>query len=195
MLCTGERLGECLKWKIGGLPASRLKPRRRPAQARSRDTVQAILEAAAQIFERHGYAAGTTNRIATRAGVSVGSLYQYFPNKDAILVALTDALIAQGALRATDGVVVVHEWDVSSDLDLDLDSVRAAAGRRPLALSCLDWTERRPHLAGALGAALLQSLLRRGCVRRRPDGCALRVTETGQEALAALGIKLPVASH
>jgi AcrR family transcriptional regulator len=66
-----------------------LKPRRSPRQARSRDTVEAILEAAAQVFERHGYAAGTTNRIAERAGVSIGSLYQYFPNKGAIVVELT----------------------------------------------------------------------------------------------------------
>jgi AcrR family transcriptional regulator len=67
---------------------AKLKPRRSPRQERSRETVEAILEAAAQVFERHGYAAGTTNRIADRAGVSIGSLYQYFPNKDAIVVEL-----------------------------------------------------------------------------------------------------------
>jgi AcrR family transcriptional regulator len=65
---------------------SSLKRRRNPRQERSRATVEAILEAAAQVFERHGYAAGTTNRIAERAGVSIGSLYQYFPNKGAIVV-------------------------------------------------------------------------------------------------------------
>ncbi|HWA53822.1 MAG TPA: TetR/AcrR family transcriptional regulator [Solirubrobacterales bacterium] len=59
-----------------------------PRQGRSRETVEAIVEAAAQVFERHGYAAGTTNRIADRAGLSIGSLYQYFPNKDAIVVEL-----------------------------------------------------------------------------------------------------------
>jgi AcrR family transcriptional regulator len=63
-------------------------PRRHPSQARSRATVEAIIEAAAQVFETHGYAAGTTNRIAQRAGVSVGSLYQYFPDKDALLLAV-----------------------------------------------------------------------------------------------------------
>jgi AcrR family transcriptional regulator len=79
-----------------------LNPRRAPSQSRSRDTVEAIVEAAAQVFERHGYAAGTTNRIAERAGVSIGSLYQYFPNKDAILVELTRRHIADGrAIAAT----------------------------------------------------------------------------------------------
>jgi AcrR family transcriptional regulator len=67
-----------------------IKPRKSPKQWRSRDTVDSILEGAAQVFERHGYAAGTTNRIAERAGVSIGSVYQYFPNKDSILVALIE---------------------------------------------------------------------------------------------------------
>jgi AcrR family transcriptional regulator len=69
---------------------SRTRPRKRPVQRRSRETVEAILDAAAQVFERRGYAAGTTNRIAERAGVSVGSVYEYFPNKDAIVVALAE---------------------------------------------------------------------------------------------------------
>jgi AcrR family transcriptional regulator len=73
-----------------------LRPRKRPTQARSRDTVQAILTAAARVFSAHGYAAATTNRIAETAGVSVGSLYEYFPNKDALLVALMEAHIAEG---------------------------------------------------------------------------------------------------
>src|ERR1700722_2109912 len=66
----------------------RLAPRKAAKQARAQATVDAILEAGAQIFERLGYAGATTNRIAERAGVSIGSLYQYFPSKDAILVAL-----------------------------------------------------------------------------------------------------------
>ena len=50
-----------------------------------------ILVAAARVFAARGYAAGTTNHIAEEAGVSVGSLYEYFPNKDAVLVALLEA--------------------------------------------------------------------------------------------------------
>jgi AcrR family transcriptional regulator len=77
------------------IPNQRLTPRKLPTQQRSEATVEAILQAAAQVFERHGYAAGTTNRIAERAGVSIGTLYQYFPNKDAILVALVHRHLAE----------------------------------------------------------------------------------------------------
>ena len=77
------------------IPNRGLEPRKLPKQPRSEATVQAVLEAAAQVFERHGYAAGTTNRIAERAGVSIGTLYQYFPNKDAILVTLVHRHLAE----------------------------------------------------------------------------------------------------
>ena len=69
-------------------PRRSLQPRKRPVQERSRLTVDQILEAAARVFAERGFAGATTNRIAERAGVSIGSLYQYFPNKDTILVAL-----------------------------------------------------------------------------------------------------------
>jgi AcrR family transcriptional regulator len=75
---------------------ARLAPRRRPRQARAQETTRAILDAAARVFSAHGYAAGTTNRIAEAAGVSIGSLYEYFPNKDAILVALMERHIVEG---------------------------------------------------------------------------------------------------
>jgi AcrR family transcriptional regulator len=67
---------------------TRAKPRKSPQQERSRETVETILTAAARIFVREGYARATTNRIAEAAGISVGSLYQYFPGKDALAVAL-----------------------------------------------------------------------------------------------------------
>ncbi len=79
-----------------------LQPRKQPRQARAERTREWILQAAAQVFAAHGYAAGTTNRIAERAGVSIGSLYQYYPNKDAILVELMTAHVDAGlaAIRA-----------------------------------------------------------------------------------------------
>ncbi|MEV6632411.1 TetR/AcrR family transcriptional regulator [Actinoplanes sp. NPDC051470] len=65
-----------------------VEPRKQPRQVRAELTRQRILAAAAHVFVEHGYAAGTTNRIAERARVSIGSLYQYFPNKGAILAGL-----------------------------------------------------------------------------------------------------------
>ncbi|MET1075199.1 MAG: TetR/AcrR family transcriptional regulator [Umezawaea sp.] len=74
-----------------------LHPRKQPRQARAEATRQRILTAAAHVFAEHGYAAGTTNRIAEHAGVSIGSLYQYYPGKDAILVELLSRHLDDGA--------------------------------------------------------------------------------------------------
>ena len=65
-----------------------LSPRKAPRQSRSQATVTAILDATARILLERGYAAASTNAVAELAGVSVGSLYQYFPNKSAILFRL-----------------------------------------------------------------------------------------------------------
>jgi AcrR family transcriptional regulator len=67
---------------------AQISSRKRPKQARSTDLVAAILEAAAQVLAEEGAPRFTTARVAERAGVSVGSIYQYFPNKAAILFRL-----------------------------------------------------------------------------------------------------------
>lgn len=69
-------------------PNHAINPRKSPKQSRAAATVEAILEATAQILEQGGLAALNTNAVAQRAGVSIGSLYQYFPSKDALLAAL-----------------------------------------------------------------------------------------------------------
>ncbi|MFD7668311.1 TetR/AcrR family transcriptional regulator [Streptomyces sp. NPDC059788] len=79
-----------------------LQPRKQPRQARAEATRQRILAAAAHVFAEYGYAAGTTNRIAEQARVSIGSLYQYYPNKDAILVELMTRHLDAG-IAAADG--------------------------------------------------------------------------------------------
>ncbi|MEW2354260.1 TetR/AcrR family transcriptional regulator [Spirillospora sp. NPDC029432] len=76
-------------------------PRHRPRQQRSRFTFEAILDAAARLFERDGYAATTTNKVAELAGVSIGTLYHYVPNKDALLHALVERHIGQGMAALT----------------------------------------------------------------------------------------------
>lgn len=71
-------------------PRSSLLPRKLPTQDRSRATVDAILTGAAQVLVRDGYAGMTTTRVAAVAGVSVGSLYQYFPSKQALARAVVE---------------------------------------------------------------------------------------------------------
>ena len=66
------------------------RPRKQPTQRRSRETVEALLVATARVLVRDGYDRASTNRIAQVAGVSVGSLYQYFPSKEALVAALID---------------------------------------------------------------------------------------------------------
>lgn len=74
------------------------RPRKTPRQQRSRQTVDTLLEAAAQVFTREG-AAATTNRIAERAGLSIGTLYQYFPNKESMLHALAERHVLEAGQR------------------------------------------------------------------------------------------------
>ncbi len=69
-------------------PSPRISSRKQPKQARSTELVSAILEAAVQVLAKEGAARFTTARVADKAGVSVGSVYQYFPNKAAILFRL-----------------------------------------------------------------------------------------------------------
>jgi len=66
------------------------KPRKKASQERSRATVDALVEATARILVTEGFDGASTNRIAEKAGVSVGSLYQYFPSKEALVVAVIE---------------------------------------------------------------------------------------------------------
>jgi len=79
--------------------------RRTPTQGRAKATVQAILQATAQVLQAQGYDRASTNRIARRAGVSVGSLYQYFPNKQAIVEALAEEHLQRLLRIATQDLV------------------------------------------------------------------------------------------
>ena len=104
--------------------AEALKPRKTPSQRRSADTVAIILEAAARILEQRGFEGFNTNAIAERAGVSIGSLYQYFRSKDALLSGLIEREVApllavaedltqhttfRAALRSYVGVSIRHQ--------------------------------------------------------------------------------------
>ena len=80
-----------LAFRLERMPVKlRTNPRKSASQERSRHTVNALLEATARILIKEGFDKASTNRIAEVAGVSVGSLYQYFPSKEALVAALID---------------------------------------------------------------------------------------------------------
>jgi DNA-binding transcriptional ArsR family regulator len=106
----------------------------------------------------------------------------------ALAIDLTDRLERARFLRveSEDDYAVTRagaRWFASR---LAIDVAQLASARRPLARRCLDWTERRPHLAGALGAALLDRLMERQWVARTRESRALRITTQGATALARL---------
>jgi DNA-binding transcriptional ArsR family regulator len=106
-------------------------------------------------------------------------------------VALADALVDRGVLDPADGGFAITPSGERELARFGLDVAAIRGARRATARACLDWSERRPHVAGALGAALLEEVLRRGWLRRRPDGRALTLTPAGADGFASsFGIPL-----
>ena len=105
-------------------------------------------------------------------------------------VRLTAALVERAVLVPRDGSYELGPHGEATLVEIGVDLPGAQASRRSFARHCLDWTERRPHLAGALGAALADALLERRWVERRPRDRGLRVTTTGAHELHRLGVDL-----
>lgn len=97
-----------------------------PKQARSQATVDAIVEATGQIFEREGFKKTTTTAVAERAGVSVGSLYQYFPNKQALVHALIERHDAQMWAVFTDHLTAAIARPFAEAIPAIIDALFAA---------------------------------------------------------------------
>ena len=98
-------------------------------------------------------------------------------------VKLTDALVNIGAIlpRGQDYILTSDEPEPLLSLGLDLHALRRK--KRCFARQCLDWSERRPHLAGALGAAIAHRLLELGWIARSRDDRSVQVTEIGKTGL------------
>jgi DNA-binding transcriptional ArsR family regulator len=99
-------------------------------------------------------------------------------------IGITEALVKQGILRKeADAFALTRRGaDWFAGLGIDVEAARAL--RRKFAATCLDWSERRDHLGGALGAALAERLVDLGWIARKRNSRAVSVTETGRRRLA-----------
>ena len=106
-------------------------------------------------------------------------------------VAVTEALVARRALILGDGSYELTRTGERLLVRIGADVASARARKRAFARACLDWSERRPHLAGALGAAVADALVANGWLARRPNDRGLIVTAAGAAGLRAeLGLDL-----
>ena len=153
-------------------PDQRARPRKLPRQARARHTVEAIIEASARILEEQGHGGFTTNGVAALAGVSIGTLYQYFPDKDALL----------GALIARETTLLVEEAEAACLMAAGQQALNALVHaavrhqvRRPRLARLLDFEEARlPSDAAtqrvrARFMAILADILARPDLPDQPD--------------------------
>lgn len=108
-----------------------LAPRRKPRQSRAQATCDAILTATAQILVKDGYDAASTNNVARVAGVSVGSLYQYFSSKEALVMAVMERYRAEGLTDLEEGMARLSGTTLREALRLLIRQVLAKKAANP----------------------------------------------------------------
>ncbi|HEY3727122.1 MAG TPA: helix-turn-helix domain-containing protein [Solirubrobacteraceae bacterium] len=162
----------------GGLIVLEQRGRRQFARLASPEVAHA-LEALSTIAPT---IASRTLRASSRARALREARTCYDHLAGALGVALTDALCAAGILAGDELALTGHGAEQLQRFGIDLPILRAR--RRPLTRACLDWSEQRPHLAGALGAALCQQLIDRAWITRMPEPRIVRLTPAGRHGLA-----------
>jgi AcrR family transcriptional regulator len=136
--------------------ATTLSPRKSPRQARAVATQDAIIVAAAHIIAKGGLSAFNTNAVAERAGVSIGSLYQYFPNKDALMVALIEHSQRQQLARVKAAAAMVGNADLQTIIRMLVRAAQQHHHDDPLFASAIDHEEARLPIADMLDDYLQQ---------------------------------------
>jgi DNA-binding transcriptional ArsR family regulator len=174
-----EHLGKLV---AGGLLAEERQGRHRYVRLASAEVAQLVEDLAARVD------AGAKARPRSLREAGAGSAmargrtcYDHFAGR--LGIALTDAFTSRGLLRQDAGFALTDTglvWFDAAGIALD------RGGRRPLARGCLDWTERRPHLAGVAGAALCRHALAAGWCVRIGSARAVKVTDEGERAFCDL---------
>ncbi|WP_318204358.1 winged helix-turn-helix domain-containing protein [Streptomyces sp. SCL15-4] len=175
-----EHLGRLV---AGGLLAEERQGRHRYVRLADARVAQLVEDLAAQVSPAEVRRAPRGLREAS-AGAAMArgrTCYDHLAGRLGIVV--TDALTERGLLRQDTGFALTDagvEWFGAAGIPLDL------SGRRPLARGCLDWTERRPHLAGTAGAALCRRALEAGWCVRVGSGRAVKITPVGEQVMSDL---------
>lgn len=136
------------------------------------DAMQALMAVAASGPRRH-HPVGPKDQALRLAR----TCYDHMAGR--LALALADSFTAQGFVQLSDGAGSITDEGFRFFCDIGID-LETSGSRRPLCRTCLDWSERRPHLAGRLGTALLERTLQRSWVRRMPESRALTITPEGR---------------
>ena len=163
------------------MPRAALHIRKAPRQSRAVHTVEALLEAAALVLEADGLEGFNTNVVAQRAGASVGSLYQYFPSKEA----LTLALMLREKRRFYDALVAAQALPTCREALASLiDQCASQQLTRPNLARLLDQEEGRPEFRAALSdsSSFLDIL---SAVLAKPGGPVHLIDDASRRGVAA----------
>jgi len=175
----GKRLGD-------------INPRKQPYQKRAQATVDAIFTATAQILVEQGYERATTARIAERAGVSIGSLYQYFPNKEGLVAGLVERHASEivSILRAAleDTAHLSFEQGLAAFIKAGVAAHRLDPALHKILFEQVPRIGRIGHVmdTGREVTSLVETFLRRHAAALRPGldlAIAAIIVETAAEAI------------
>ncbi|MFD4230628.1 ArsR/SmtB family transcription factor [Streptomyces sp. NPDC058545] len=176
---ASEHLGKLI---AGGLLTEERQGRHRYVRLADERTAHLVEDLAARVAPGDGDRPQTLRAASTSSALARGrTCYDHLAGR--IGIAIADAMTARGLLRQDTGFALTDTglgWFAELGIGLDTGT------RRPLVRSCLDWTERRPHLAGAAGAALCRHALDAGWCVRIGSGRAVKATGDGERALHEL---------
>lgn len=161
-------------------PQKSLRPRKQPSQSRAEETVATIIEAAAQVLESEGFEGFNTNAVALRAGVSIGSLYQYFPGKDALTVALIQR---EGKRFHDDMALALTRRSGRAAMEYLIGATVRQQLQRPTLARLLDIEEGRPALQSAVSDGASKALFATIVKRAIPKHARLDVATDDLRAI------------
>ncbi|GAA3456855.1 winged helix-turn-helix domain-containing protein [Dactylosporangium matsuzakiense] len=168
----------------GGLLIEERQGRHRYVRLADASVAHLLEDLSVRLQPRPDQPRGLRQATATAAMKRARTCYDHLAGE--LGVAVADAMTARGLLDQRGGFALTAAGLAWLTEDAGIDAHRLQGRRRPLARGCLDWTERRPHLAGVAGAQLCERFLAQGWIRRIGTTRAVKVTDTGRRGLSAL---------